>query len=167
LNPQDGTHVDINILLSLVEDIIKCQNNATGDFYSSSFKKDIENGLWGSPEKTFDETQKKTNNSRYLYKQLHHVEKELRLIGPSQFPNTSSYNRASQAPSRWGQQPLGSDPPGTPLRGPPQPQDPENPEPAPAPCRTLPTAPHYTKCWSRLREPREIGLMGMQMLSQD
>uniref|UniRef100_A0A3Q2DC30 Polycystic kidney disease protein 1-like 2 n=1 Tax=Cyprinodon variegatus TaxID=28743 RepID=A0A3Q2DC30_CYPVA len=62
-----GQHVDINILLSLVEDI-----------------------------KTFDETQKKTNNSRYLYKQLHHVEKELRLIGPSQFPNTSSYNRAMQ-----------------------------------------------------------------------
>ncbi|XP_015238922.1 PREDICTED: polycystic kidney disease protein 1-like 2 [Cyprinodon variegatus] len=103
-----GQHVDINILLSLVEDIIKCQNNATGDFYSSSFKKDSnmtlslgavnlqENGLWGSPEKTFDETQKKTNNSRYLYKQLHHVEKELRLIGPSQFPNTSSYNRAMQ-----------------------------------------------------------------------
>uniref|UniRef100_A0A3Q2DCI5 Polycystic kidney disease protein 1-like 2 n=1 Tax=Cyprinodon variegatus TaxID=28743 RepID=A0A3Q2DCI5_CYPVA len=34
--------------------------------------------------------------NRYLYKQLHHVEKELRLIGPSQFPNTSSYNRAMQ-----------------------------------------------------------------------
>ncbi|XP_038154610.1 polycystic kidney disease protein 1-like 2 [Cyprinodon tularosa] len=103
-----GQHVDINILLSLVEDIIKCQNNATVDFYSSSFKKDSnmtlslgavnlqENGLWGSPEKTFDKTQKKTNSSRYLYKQLHHVEKELRLLGPSQFPNTRSYNRAMQ-----------------------------------------------------------------------
>lgn len=56
----------------------------------------IENGLWVSPEKTFDEAQKKTNNSRYLYKQLRHVEKELRLLGPSRFPNTSSYNRAMQ-----------------------------------------------------------------------
>uniref|UniRef100_A0A3B5LZZ0 Polycystic kidney disease 1 like 2a n=1 Tax=Xiphophorus couchianus TaxID=32473 RepID=A0A3B5LZZ0_9TELE len=46
--------------------------------------------------KTFDEAQKKANNSRYLYKQLRHVEKELRLLGPSRFPNTSSYNRAMQ-----------------------------------------------------------------------
>lgn len=56
----------------------------------------VENGLWGSPEKTFDEAQKKTNNSRYLYKQLHHVEKELRLLGPARFPNSSSYNKAMQ-----------------------------------------------------------------------
>uniref|UniRef100_A0A3B5LZZ9 Polycystic kidney disease 1 like 2a n=1 Tax=Xiphophorus couchianus TaxID=32473 RepID=A0A3B5LZZ9_9TELE len=39
---------------------------------------------------------KQANNSRYLYKQLRHVEKELRLLGPSRFPNTSSYNRAMQ-----------------------------------------------------------------------
>uniref|UniRef100_A0A3B3TRE2 Polycystic kidney disease 1 like 2a n=1 Tax=Poecilia latipinna TaxID=48699 RepID=A0A3B3TRE2_9TELE len=66
-----GQQADINTLLSLVEDIIRHQ-------------------------KTFDEAQKKTNNSRYLYKQLRHVEKELRLLGPSRFPNTSSYNRAMQ-----------------------------------------------------------------------
>uniref|UniRef100_A0A3B5Q509 Polycystic kidney disease protein 1-like 2 n=1 Tax=Xiphophorus maculatus TaxID=8083 RepID=A0A3B5Q509_XIPMA len=71
-----GQQADINTLLSLVEDIIRHQNKMAG--------------------KTFDEAQKKTNNSRYLYKQLRHVEKELRLLGPSRFPNTSSYNRAMQ-----------------------------------------------------------------------
>uniref|UniRef100_A0A3P9QJ60 Uncharacterized protein n=1 Tax=Poecilia reticulata TaxID=8081 RepID=A0A3P9QJ60_POERE len=102
-----GQQADINTLLSLVEDIIRHQNKMAGDFYSNISKADSmilslgavnlqENGLWGSPEKTFDETQKKTNNSRYLYKQLRHVEKELRLLGPARFPNTSSYNRAMQ-----------------------------------------------------------------------
>ncbi|KAM4743702.1 polycystin-1-like protein 2 [Anableps anableps] len=103
-----GQLADINVLLSLVEDIIRHQNKMTGDFYSNSSKTDSsmtlslgavnlqENSLWGSPEKTFDEGQKKMNNSRYLYKQLRHVEKELRLLGPSRFPNTSSYNRAMQ-----------------------------------------------------------------------
>ncbi|MEQ2195421.1 hypothetical protein XENOCAPTIV_012549, partial [Xenoophorus captivus] len=52
--------------------------------------------LWGSPEKTSEEAQKKSNNSVYLYKQLGHVEKALHLLGPSRFPNTSSYNRAMQ-----------------------------------------------------------------------
>uniref|UniRef100_M3ZLU3 Polycystic kidney disease protein 1-like 2 n=1 Tax=Xiphophorus maculatus TaxID=8083 RepID=M3ZLU3_XIPMA len=102
-----GQQADINTLLSLVEDIIRHQNKMAGDFYSNLSKADSmtlslgavnlqENGLWVSPEKTFDEAQKKTNNSRYLYKQLRHVEKELRLLGPSRFPNTSSYNRAMQ-----------------------------------------------------------------------
>ncbi|KAM4597252.1 polycystin-1-like protein 2 [Fundulus diaphanus] len=103
-----GQQTDINTLLSLVEDIIRHQNKTAGDFYSNSSKKDInvtlnlgavnlqEQGLWGSPEKTSDEAQKKTNNSRYLYKQLRHVEKELGLLGPSRFPNASSYNRAMQ-----------------------------------------------------------------------
>ncbi|XP_014843096.1 PREDICTED: polycystic kidney disease protein 1-like 2 isoform X1 [Poecilia mexicana] len=101
-----GQQADINTLLSLVEDIIRHQNKTAGDFYSNISQADSvilslgavnlqENGLWGSPEKTFDEAQKKTN-SRYLYKQLRHVEKELRLLGPSRFPNTSSYNRAMQ-----------------------------------------------------------------------
>lgn len=55
-----------------------------------------ENGECGSPEKTSDEVQKKSNNSRYLYRQLRHVEKELGLLGPSRFPNPDSYNRAMQ-----------------------------------------------------------------------
>ena len=52
--------------------------------------------MWGSPEKTSDEVQKKSNNSRYLYRQLRHVEKELSLLGPSRFPNPDSFNRAMQ-----------------------------------------------------------------------
>ncbi|MEQ2239228.1 hypothetical protein ILYODFUR_002316, partial [Ilyodon furcidens] len=103
-----GQQADINTLLSLVEDIIRHQNKTAGDFYSNCSKKDTnmilslgavnlqENILWGSPEKTSEEAQKKSNNSLYLYKQLGHVEKALRLLGPSRFPNTSSYNRAMQ-----------------------------------------------------------------------
>ncbi|XP_019954244.2 polycystin-1-like protein 2 isoform X2 [Paralichthys olivaceus] len=99
---------DINTLLSLVEDIIRQQNRAAGDFYSDASKRDHsmilslgavsfqENSVWGSPEKTSDEAQKKSNNSRYLYRQLRHVEKELGLLGPSRFPNPDSYNRAMQ-----------------------------------------------------------------------
>lgn len=52
--------------------------------------------MWGSPEKSSDEVQKKSNNSRYLYRQLRHIEKELGLLGPSRFPNPDSYNRAMQ-----------------------------------------------------------------------
>ena len=55
-----------------------------------------EDTMWGSPEKTTDEFQKKSNNSKYLYRQLHHVEKELGLLGPSHFPNPDNYNRAMQ-----------------------------------------------------------------------
>lgn len=52
--------------------------------------------MCGSPEKTSDEVQKKNNNSRYLYRQLRHVEKELGLLGPSRFPDSDSYNQAMQ-----------------------------------------------------------------------
>ncbi|XP_022621079.1 polycystic kidney disease protein 1-like 2 [Seriola dumerili] len=103
-----GQRADINTLLSLVEDIIRQQNRAAGDFYTDASKRDRsmilslgavslqENSLWGSPEKTSDEVQKKSNNSRYLYRQLRHVEKEMGLLGPSRFPNPDSYNRAMQ-----------------------------------------------------------------------
>ncbi|KAI3377913.1 hypothetical protein L3Q82_009040 [Scortum barcoo] len=108
LELQPGQPADINTLLSLVEDIIRQQNRASGDFYTDTSKMDRsmilslhavnlqENSLWGSPEKTSDEGQKKSNNSRYLYRQLRHVEKELRLLGPSRFPNPDSYSRAVQ-----------------------------------------------------------------------
>uniref|UniRef100_A0A8D3DK98 Polycystic kidney disease 1 like 2a n=1 Tax=Scophthalmus maximus TaxID=52904 RepID=A0A8D3DK98_SCOMX len=66
-----GQKADINTLLSLVEDIISSQANPSV-FPDSS------------------------NNSRYLYRQLRHVEKELGLLGPSRFPNPDSYNRAMQ-----------------------------------------------------------------------
>ncbi|KAM9408292.1 LOW QUALITY PROTEIN: polycystin-1-like protein 2 [Pholidichthys leucotaenia] len=101
-----GQRVDINTLLSLVEDIIKQQNRPAVDFYTDTYKKDSsmilslgavnlqENIVWGSPEKTSDVSQKKSDNSRYLYRQLCHVEKELILLGASRFSNPDSYNRA-------------------------------------------------------------------------
>ncbi|XP_054473206.1 polycystic kidney disease protein 1-like 2 [Anoplopoma fimbria] len=109
LELRPGQQADINTLLSLVEDIIRQQNCAAGDFYTDTSKRDRsmilslhavkleqENSVLGSPEKMSDEVQKKSNNSRYLYKQLRHVEKELGLLGPSLFPNPDSYNRAMQ-----------------------------------------------------------------------
>ncbi|XP_075325387.1 polycystin-1-like protein 2 [Odontesthes bonariensis] len=101
-----GQQADINTLLTLVENIIRQQNRAAGDFYTDSSKRGRamilslggvnlqENSVWGSLEKTSDDVQKKSNNSRYLYRQLHHVEKELGLLGPSRFPNPDSYNKA-------------------------------------------------------------------------
>ncbi|TNN87596.1 Polycystic kidney disease protein 1-like 2 [Liparis tanakae] len=109
LELRPGQPADINTLLSLVEDIIRQQNCAAGDFYTDASKRDPsmilslnavnleqENSLLGSPEKTSDGVQKKSNNSRYLYKQLRHVEKELGLLGLSRFSNPESYNRAMQ-----------------------------------------------------------------------
>ncbi|XP_068452137.1 polycystin-1-like protein 2 [Clinocottus analis] len=109
LELRPGQPADINTLLSLVEDIIRQQNRATGDFYTDTSKRDPsmilslhavnleqENSVLGSPVKTSDEVQKKSNNSRYLYKQLRHVEKELGLLGLSRFSNPDSYNRAMQ-----------------------------------------------------------------------
>lgn len=52
--------------------------------------------MFGSPEKISGEIQKKSGNSRYLYRQLHHVEKELGLLGPSGFPYPDRYSRAVQ-----------------------------------------------------------------------
>uniref|UniRef100_A0A8C4HVJ1 Polycystic kidney disease protein 1-like 2 n=1 Tax=Dicentrarchus labrax TaxID=13489 RepID=A0A8C4HVJ1_DICLA len=108
LELRPGQQSDINTLLSLVEDIIRQQNRAAGDFYTDASKRDRsmilslravnlqENSVWGSPEKTSDEVPKRSNNSRYLYRQLRHVEKELGLLGPTRFPNPDSYNRAMQ-----------------------------------------------------------------------
>ncbi|XP_034046435.1 polycystic kidney disease protein 1-like 2 [Thalassophryne amazonica] len=106
LDIRPGHQADINTLLSLVEDIIRQQNR--GDFYTDISKKEHsmiltlgavnlqENSVWGSPERTSDEVRKRSSNSRYLYRQLHHVEKELGLLGPSRFPSPDSYNRAMQ-----------------------------------------------------------------------
>nr|XP_054588101.1 polycystic kidney disease protein 1-like 2 isoform X1 [Nothobranchius furzeri] len=103
-----GQQADINTLLSVVEDIIRQQNRASGDFYTTRSERGCamilsigavnlhENSTWGSPEKTPDEVQKKSNNSQCLYKQLRHVEKELGLLGPSRFPEPGSYDRAVQ-----------------------------------------------------------------------
>uniref|UniRef100_A0A3P9CAV6 Polycystic kidney disease 1 like 2a n=1 Tax=Maylandia zebra TaxID=106582 RepID=A0A3P9CAV6_9CICH len=87
-----GQQADINSLLSLVEDIIRQQNQAAEDFYTDSSKKDQAMILsLGAVN-----LQKKSNKSRYLYRQLQLIEKELGMLGPSQFPNPDSYNRAMQ-----------------------------------------------------------------------
>ncbi|XP_070762062.1 polycystin-1-like protein 2 [Enoplosus armatus] len=107
LDLRPGQQADINSLLSLVEDIIRQQNRAAGDFYTYASKRDRpmilslravnlqENSVWGGPETT-SEFQKKSNNSQYLYRQLRHVEKELGLLGPSRFPDPDSYDQAMQ-----------------------------------------------------------------------
>ncbi|XP_045071188.1 LOW QUALITY PROTEIN: polycystic kidney disease protein 1-like 2, partial [Coregonus clupeaformis] len=108
LEMKPGQQPDINTLLSLVEDIIRKQNRAGGEFYTDASKKEgalilslgvanlQETSLCGSPEKTGDGIQKRSKNSQYLYRQLRHVEKELSLLGPSRFPNPDSYCRAVQ-----------------------------------------------------------------------
>uniref|UniRef100_A0A3P8WV34 Polycystic kidney disease 1 like 2a n=1 Tax=Cynoglossus semilaevis TaxID=244447 RepID=A0A3P8WV34_CYNSE len=70
----------------------QCKTGRVSPSQTSSPQKD----MCGSPEKTSDEVQKKNNNSRYLYRQLRHVEKELGLLGPSRFPDSDSYNQAMQ-----------------------------------------------------------------------
>ncbi|CAM9287518.1 unnamed protein product [Lampetra planeri] len=96
-----GQQVDINTLLSLVEDIIRQQNRAASNFYTDASKSEpsmvlsLDSSVW-DPEKTSDGVQMKSNNSRYLYRQLRHVEKELCLLGSPAFPNPDSYNRAVQ-----------------------------------------------------------------------
>ncbi|KAM4630467.1 polycystin-1-like protein 2 [Polymixia lowei] len=109
LDLRPGQQTDINTLLSLVEDIIRQQNRSGGEFYTDVAKREgsmiltlgavnlQESSVCGSPEKTMDGFQKRSNNnSQYLYRQLRHVEKELGLLGPSRFPNPDSYNRAVQ-----------------------------------------------------------------------
>ncbi|XP_077451223.1 polycystin-1-like protein 2 [Stigmatopora argus] len=107
LDLRPGQQTDINTLLSLVEDIIRQQNRTSSDFYTDTAKRERsilslgavdlqEKTVWGSPEKTSDEVTKKSNNSRYLYRQLRHVEKKLGFLGSSRFPNPDSYNKAMQ-----------------------------------------------------------------------
>ncbi|XP_072517247.1 polycystin-1-like protein 2 [Salminus brasiliensis] len=76
----ESNRTDINTLLSLVEDIIRQQNFTLGRF-------DIE------------DTQKNlfavyTVYRQHLHKQLQNLEKELRLVGPSQFSKPEGYSQA-------------------------------------------------------------------------
>uniref|UniRef100_A0A8C5N1V4 Polycystin 1 like 2/pseudo n=1 Tax=Leptobrachium leishanense TaxID=445787 RepID=A0A8C5N1V4_9ANUR len=98
--------VDINKLLSLVEDIIIKQNRAGQDFYEEGKKK--ENSLilsLGSvnlqddtrsptPESRVNTRPPRCDQSRYLCQQLQHVEQKLEYLGPQQFPSRQSYNQA-------------------------------------------------------------------------
>ncbi|KAL1007239.1 hypothetical protein UPYG_G00083860 [Umbra pygmaea] len=103
-----GQQTDINTLLSLLEEIIRQQNQAGGEFYSNTSKKEgslilslgavnlEETSLCGSPIKSLGDGRQKKSNSQCLYRQLCHVEKELTLLGPSRFPNPDRYCRAMQ-----------------------------------------------------------------------
>ncbi|KAJ7986099.1 hypothetical protein DPEC_G00347290 [Dallia pectoralis] len=69
---------DINTLLSLVEKTIWDQCRADNCV----------------SEKTVNGSRKLCDNGQYLYKQLCHIEKKLRHLGPSRFPNQDGYHRA-------------------------------------------------------------------------
>ncbi|KAM6955775.1 polycystin-1-like protein 2 [Lycodopsis pacificus] len=94
-----GQQVDINAVLSVVEDFIK-PNNKTPDAAqpkTQSFGNLVQPQLpEGSPGSTVEGIQKKSNKTQYLYRQLCHIDKELSLLGPSGFPNPHSYSQALQ-----------------------------------------------------------------------
>ncbi|XP_068592767.1 polycystin-1-like protein 2 [Cebidichthys violaceus] len=94
-----GQQVDINAVLSVVEDFIK-PNNTTPDAAqpkTQSFGNLVQPQLpEGSPGSTVEGIQKKSNKTQYLYRQLCHIDKELSLLGPSGFPTPHSYSRALQ-----------------------------------------------------------------------
>ncbi|XP_034549878.1 polycystic kidney disease protein 1-like 2 [Notolabrus celidotus] len=98
-----GQHVDINAVLSVVEDFIK-QNNKTCDsthsntqnFHNAIQPQSTEATSTVHSGSTEEGIQKKSNKSQYLYRQLCHIERELTLLGPSGFPSPHSYSQAVQ-----------------------------------------------------------------------
>uniref|UniRef100_A0A4W4GFP4 Polycystic kidney disease 1 like 2a n=1 Tax=Electrophorus electricus TaxID=8005 RepID=A0A4W4GFP4_ELEEL len=96
----DCGKMDINALLSLVEDIIRQQNRIGCEFYFNDPKKDLAVSLRAvnlqerSPERMPND--KHGVYQQYLYKQLQNVEKELRLLGPSRFSSPECYSQAMQ-----------------------------------------------------------------------
>nr|XP_033472921.1 polycystic kidney disease protein 1-like 2 [Epinephelus lanceolatus] len=98
-----GQQVDINAVLSVVEDFIK-QNNKTSDTTQTktqSFCNPVQPQLPEAsasmhPGSTVEGIQKKSNKTQYLYRQLCHIDKELSLLGPSGFPTQHSYSQALQ-----------------------------------------------------------------------
>ncbi|XP_049449240.1 polycystic kidney disease protein 1-like 2 [Epinephelus fuscoguttatus] len=98
-----GQQVDINAVLSVVEDFIK-QNNKTSDTTlpkTQSFCNPVQPQLPEAsasmhPGSTVEGIQKKSNKTQYLYRQLCHIDKELSLLGPSGFPTQHSYSQALQ-----------------------------------------------------------------------
>uniref|UniRef100_A0A8P4G0C2 Polycystic kidney disease protein 1-like 2 n=1 Tax=Dicentrarchus labrax TaxID=13489 RepID=A0A8P4G0C2_DICLA len=89
-----GQQVDINAVLSVVDDFIK-QNNKTGDSGQTLYTFS-EGSASVHPGSTVEGIQKKNNKTQYLYRQLCHIDRELSLLGPSGFPNPHSYSQAVQ-----------------------------------------------------------------------
>ncbi len=48
------------------------------------------------PESTLEGTEKKSDKTQYLYRQLCHIDKELSQLGSSSFPSPHSYSQALQ-----------------------------------------------------------------------
>ncbi|XP_027146940.1 polycystic kidney disease protein 1-like 2 [Larimichthys crocea] len=98
-----GQQVDINTVLSVVEDFIKHKNknNDTAQTKTQSLHNLVQPQLpEGSaskhPGSPVEAIQKKSNKTQYLYRQLCHIDKELNQLGPSGFPTPHSYSQALQ-----------------------------------------------------------------------
>ncbi|KAM8855773.1 polycystin-1-like protein 2 [Spinachia spinachia] len=98
-NMESGQGVDINAMLSVVEDFIKPNNT---NFNVMQHQTQSPSNLAqpqppeGSAGSTIEGIQKKGNKAQYLYRQFGHIDKRLSLLGPSGFPNPHSYSRALQ-----------------------------------------------------------------------
>ncbi|KAM6978376.1 polycystin-1-like protein 2 [Tautogolabrus adspersus] len=98
-----GQQVDLNAVLSVVDDFIKQNNKTSDDAQSKNLNinnliqpQSKEGNAIMHPVSTEEGIQKKSNKSQYLYQQLCHIDRELTLLGPSGFPNPNSYNQALQ-----------------------------------------------------------------------
>ncbi|XP_029385709.1 polycystic kidney disease protein 1-like 2 isoform X2 [Echeneis naucrates] len=89
-----GQQIDINAILSVVEDFIK-QNNKTSESTQSETQLP-EDSLRVQPGTEMEGNQKKSNKAQYLYLLLCHIDKELSLLGSSGFPSPHSYSQALQ-----------------------------------------------------------------------
>uniref|UniRef100_A0A3B4U890 Leptin n=1 Tax=Seriola dumerili TaxID=41447 RepID=A0A3B4U890_SERDU len=84
-----GQQVDINAVLSVVEDFIRQSNKSSDSAQSKTqrFSNLVQPQLPGLL---------KSNKTQYLYMQLCHIDKELSLLGPSGCPSPHSYSQALQ-----------------------------------------------------------------------
>ncbi|KAM7380789.1 hypothetical protein PAMP_004062 [Pampus punctatissimus] len=88
-----GQPVDINAVLSVMEDFIR-QNNKISDTIQSKTQ-NLPSFVQPQPqENSASGIQKKSNKTQYLYQQLCHIDKALSQLGPSGFPNPHSYSQA-------------------------------------------------------------------------
>nr|XP_040057277.1 polycystic kidney disease protein 1-like 2 isoform X1 [Gasterosteus aculeatus aculeatus] len=96
-NMESGQGVDINAVLSMVEDFIKLNTiDSTQHQTQSSSNLAQPQPPEGSPGSTMEGIQKKSSKTQYLYRQLCHIDKRLSLLGPSGFPTPHSHSRALQ-----------------------------------------------------------------------
>ncbi|KAK2839552.1 hypothetical protein Q5P01_013292 [Channa striata] len=101
---EPGQQVDINDVLSVMEDFIK-QNNKIDESTQSETKSFCNVNQPHVPERNAsvqveDGIQRKSSKSQYLHRQLCHIHQQLSLLGPSGFPTPHSYNQALQQVQR-------------------------------------------------------------------